>query len=151
MYQVEYKHLLKNIDSEHIQSHILESKNWTTILTEDFEVEPIQVPSQLSEGDLIDLNLKRFNFVCQSQFKVEHVGSNSFCYKQTKGIFKRWTHKISWHSDKKNKGINLLHKVEYKLPYGVLGTLFQDLFFRFDLPSLLATQSKKIEQSLLDQ
>ena len=90
--------------------------------------------------------LTRYGFSFVFGLRIDRIqASELVVVSQSLGPFDEWilTQKLSDHGD---SGTKLTDQLEYRLPLGVVGCLFDDLFLRKEVSKLLESRHEKISQ-----
>ncbi len=96
-----------------------------------------------------ELAFTRFGRTVTGRFRVdEYKPRDLFSYRQMSGFFKTWVHTqlLSAHDEKTTL---LTDVVEFKMPYGLLGALADDLFVSRDIERMLKHRLQKVEERFL--
>ena len=96
-----------------------------------------------------DLRFTRFGQTVTSHFRVDELKARErFSYRQMSGFFKTWVHTqlLSAHDAKTTLMTDV---VEFKMPYGILGALADDLFVSRDIERMLKHRLQKVEERFL--
>lgn len=104
------------------------------------------VPGKMTLGAQYEMQLTRFGITRPFVMRIEqYIPQELFVDRQIEGFFEFWLHtqKFEEHDDKKT---HLIDIVEYSLPYGLIGSLADDLFVRQDLTRLLQRRYEKIRR-----
>lgn len=103
----------------------------------------------LREQNEFALTFSRFGRAVGASFRVDELRPREkFSYRQLEGFFKSWVHTqiLSMHDAKTTL---LTDVVDFTMPYGVLGSLADDLFVRSDIQRLLKHHLMKVEERFL--
>lgn len=129
-----------------VYRHVVNPEHLTQWLAPGIEVEfpePIPVLREQSE---FRVRLRRFNKTVEHVFRVEEMKPRErVTYRQVSGFFKAWRHTqlLRVHDDQTTLLTDL---VDFKLPYGILGTLTDDLFAHRDIERILNQRLVRIEE-----
>lgn len=123
-------------------------EQWTVLLAENFQVqvEPPIVPVQ--KGAQYDLWLIRFSF--RQKFRVaieDFVKDSRVKYRQIEGIGRSWIHETALEDQSSDKTL-VTDTVNFELPFGLLGHLASDLFFKTLVKKILLERLDAIEKVL---
>jgi ligand-binding SRPBCC domain-containing protein len=81
--------------------------------------------------------MERFGVEQQLRFKVDRlVLGNSITYSQVEGPFRSWSHTLKF-EDHGPDGTLVTDLIDYEMPFGLLGRLLDDLWWRQDLLQIL--------------
>ena len=129
--------------------YITDLGNLPQWLHTSMEVEfPAGVP-MLREQTEFALTFTRFGKSVDVNFRVDELRAREkFSYRQISGFFKTWVHTqlLSAHDSKTTL---LTDVIDFALPYGVLGSLADDLFVRSDIERLFKHRLMKVEERFL--
>ena len=95
----------------------------------------------------IPLAVRRLGITAHGLVRIEKVQAPSeLSYCQDAGWFRNWRHtiKLEEHQDGKTPSTLMVDLVDYRLPFGVLGTLSDDLFFNRNLSQILTDRAARI-------
>jgi ligand-binding SRPBCC domain-containing protein len=107
------------------------------LLAGKVDVEIENAEADLVKGSEFSYLMTRAGISQYLRFRVEEVSrGNSLTYKQTEGIYRRWIHTQKFSSHGRNQTL-VTDIVDYELPFGFMGHLLDDLFFRKDLTKIL--------------
>lgn len=115
------------------------------IMPGDISLELTSLPVELKTGAHYDFKITRFGLSQALKVDIESVEPGKSIVEKTKSPFvEEWMNTILF-EDHGEKSTLLTTMVDYKLPYGVLGTLADDLFVRGDLRRILVYSHNKIK------
>ena len=121
-------------------------------LREFFDLEISQSSGELTAQAEFDCRLKRFGTEFKGRIQIEEIKENQLLtYRQLSGRFRSWRHTQVFKSHvvrekSQQKATLLMDLVDYRLPYGIFGSLIDDLWFRSDVTLILNTRLKSIEE-----
>ena len=118
--------------------------NQLPLLLEDkMDVEVIDGAVELTEGSEYSFVMTRFRVSQRVRWKVSEVVKGSrVTYSQVEGIFPRWEHTLFF-EDTGEGGTEVIDRLDYRLPFGILGLVISDLIVRKDLQNLLNERLEK--------
>ncbi|MDZ4661895.1 MAG: SRPBCC family protein [Pseudomonadota bacterium] len=115
-----------------------------SFVADNVDIEMVSLVEELNKGEEIELFLGRFGINRRCKIKIEElIPSEKIEIKQTLGLFNSYRHTVRF-SDHGGGKTLLTDFVSYKLPFGLLGYLIDDLFFPNDLMKILEGRYKKI-------
>lgn len=116
----------------------------SSFISDSLEVEPISTNGELGKGEVLELYLGRFGIKRRCKIKVEDMVENKKIeIKQELGLFRSYRHTVRF-SDHGGGKTLVEDFVSYRLPFGILGHLVDDLFFHADLKKIIEARYKKI-------
>jgi ligand-binding SRPBCC domain-containing protein len=129
-----------------VYRHVVNPEHLTQWLAPEIEVEFPETLPVLREQSEFVVRFRRFNKTVEGRFRVEEmVPRERVTYRQISGLFKSWRHTqvLRAHDDKTTLLTDL---VDFKLPYGIVGSLVDDLFATRDLERILNQRLVRIEE-----
>lgn len=115
------------------------------IMPPDIGLELTSVPSELKVGAKYDFKITRYGLGYAFTVNIESCVSGESIVEKTKtSFFDEWTNTILFEEHGENATL-LTSIMDYTLPYGVLGTLADDLFVKGDLLRILTFSHNKIK------
>jgi len=115
------------------------------IMPPDISLELTSVPSELKIGATYDFKITRYGLGYAFTVTIESCEKGESIVEKSKtGFFEEWTNTILFEEHGENATL-LTSIMDYKLPYGVLGTLADDLFVKGDLLRVLTFSHNKIK------
>ena len=116
----------------------------SNLLADNLDIELVTSKDELTKGDEFEFFLGRFGIKRRCKIKIEEIVPNQKIeIKQTLGLFKAYRHTVRF-SDHGGGKTLVTDFVTYKLPFGLLGHLVDDLFFHGDLMKILENRYKKM-------
>ncbi len=113
------------------------------LLDPTIEVQVLTNESTLKRGSEVQLEMTRFHMSQSVRLRVEDVLRGSrLTYRQVEGLFAAWTHTLSF-EDHGEQATMVADIIDYQLPFGLLGSLFDDLVLKSDLRKLLERRLQK--------
>lgn len=134
-------------DRQRVYAHITDLSHLAEWISPDLEVEfphggPIPVPQLRGE---FALELRRFGVSAHVVCRVEEMkAAKRFAYRQISGFFRSWAH-VQILEEHDGRITLLTDLVDFQLPGGLLGALFDDLFVRAEIARILEERLRKIE------
>ena len=122
------------------------------LLFEDkVDVEVVDGAVELAKGSEYCLVMTRFRVSYRVRWKISEVVKGSrVTYEQVEGLLPKWEHTLFFEDTKKGE-TELVDRVDYQLPFGVLGLFVNDIFLRRDIRNLLCTRAEKACKILEEQ
>lgn len=115
------------------------------IMPPDISLELTSVPGELKAGVIYDFKITRYGMSYAFAVNIENcIKGSTIVEKSQTSFFDEWTNTILF-EEHGEKATLLTSIMEYKLPYGVLGTLADDLFVKGDLLRILTYSHNKIK------
>jgi ligand-binding SRPBCC domain-containing protein len=101
---------------------------------------------QVREGDRIDYRFRVFGLPMRWTARITAYRENDFFVDfQERGPFRHWMHTHSFRAD--GDGTVMHDRVEYELPFGILGRLFGGLIVRRRLLTIFEYRGKQIRDA----
>lgn len=122
--------------------------NWLDNLPRDIQLNKKQVPNDFKEHQSITFELLRFGITRNFSFVTEYNKlPEKLELRQITGIYKKFNiiSKIKDHGEEQSLLIDL---VEYELPFGLLGTLVDDVFWKKDLKYMIKERHELISKAV---
>ncbi len=142
MSQIKCSRLLK-ASRQSVFEYMMLPDNWVSMLSYDINVDLNVVPETMESGNIYKMNMTRFGLSQPVEIVIlEYQKNTSVTYKQVHGLFAKWIHTQSF-EDTNDGCTQLTDIVEYKLPFGVLGHLLDDLLIRENMKSILQNRLQK--------
>jgi hypothetical protein len=111
----------------------------------DIQLELTSLPVELKTGAQYNFKITRFGLSQALQVDIESVEPGKSIVEKAKTSFvDDWANTIIFEEHGENSTL-LTTMIDYKLPYGILGTLADDLFVRNDLKRVLIYSHNKIK------
>lgn len=115
------------------------------IMPGDISLELTSVPVELKTGVNYDFKITRFGLSYAFTVNIENMEPGKIIVEKTQtSFFEEWTNTILLEEHGDNATL-LTSIMDYKLPYGLLGTLADDLFVRGDLLRILTFSHNKLK------
>ena len=103
------------------------------------------MPVELKTGAHYDFKMTRFGLSYNFTVEIEACEpKNKIVEKTNTSFFEEWINTIIFEEHGENSTL-LTTIIDYKMPYGILGTLADDLFVRNDLTRILQFSHAKIK------
>lgn len=116
----------------------------SSFVAENIDIELMSPSEELNYGDEIEFFLGRFGIKRRCKIKVEDLILNQKIeIRQTLGLFKSYRHTVRF-SDHGGGKTLITDFVIYRLPFGILGHLIDDLIFHKDLTRIIESRYKKM-------
>lgn len=140
MAQLHFLHKI-NSDLETAYSFFTDAHNWCEIVEEPFELEYLSGAVNFKVGSEYLFNFESYGIVQEMRFSVTETKPNlKITYRQKNGFFKYWSHSIAF---KVIDGEScILEDINYEMPFGVIGTLFDDFWVREKIGRFIAGRIK---------
>jgi ligand-binding SRPBCC domain-containing protein len=121
-------------------------KNVAIVTPPVFKVRFVTIPDSMAEGSEMTIEIKQFGLWMPWDVKVEKLIQNSLMvdYQSGRGPFKYWKHEHQF-TERNNKTI-LKDRIEYQLPFGILGLLIDVIVMRFVQKMVFAYRHKKTKE-----
>ena len=142
MTEILLRNRIKNKSLAEIVEVLFSPESFSHSLSGSFEISDFQAPEVIEDKSIISLVMKRFNFICPAEFQVTDLQKSSMTYVQTKGILKRWEHKMVL--VEKETAIELQDHITYEMPFGLFGHLTNDLYFRSEVNEMFYKRLKTL-------
>jgi ribosome-associated toxin RatA of RatAB toxin-antitoxin module len=115
------------------------------IMPTDIQLELTSVPLELKTGTHYDFKMTRYGLSYAFPVEIEFCEpKNKIVEKSNSYFFAEWTNTIIFEEHSEDSTL-LTTIIDYKMPYGILGTLADDLFVRNDLTRILHFSHNKIK------
>lgn len=115
------------------------------IMPGDIQLELTSMPTELKSGAKFDFKITRLGLSYSFTVNIEACEPHKSIVEKTQtSFFDEWTNTIMFEEHGENATL-LTSIIDYKLPYGVLGTLADDLFVRNDFNRILQFSHSKIK------
>jgi len=101
---------------------------------------------QIKEGEMVSLYLARFNVAMRVAARVVRVApGEGYTYQQAVGLFRYFQHTqtITAHDEKTSL---LTDIVDFRMPFGLVGALLDDLLIKRDIERILMARLTRIEK-----
>lgn len=121
-------------------------KNVVIVTPPVFKVRFVKIPETMAEGSEMTIEIKQFGLWMPWDVKVEKLIQNSLMvdYQSGRGPFKYWRHEHLF-TERNNKTV-LIDRIEYQLPFGILGLLVDIILMRFIQKVVFAYRHKKTKE-----
>jgi ligand-binding SRPBCC domain-containing protein len=124
----------------------LDSNNITKITPKNIKVELLIDDTQTYEGKIVKLKTTKFFIPTFWEVKIEKLQSpNLLVDVAVKSPFKYWKHQHIF--TKKGNMCELRDEIEFKLPFGIIGKIFEP-FIEFDIKNMFEYRHKKTKELL---
>lgn len=123
---------------------ISDYKKRVRLLPPDILLELTSIPSDLKNNANYDFKMNRFGLSYSFSLNIENINLRvGFTEKTHGGIFSSWSNTFQLEEQKNNSTL-LTNIIEYKLMFGVLGTLVDDLWLKNDMKRILQFSQTKL-------
>jgi ligand-binding SRPBCC domain-containing protein len=132
-----------------VYRYITDLSNLPQWLDPSLEVDFPSAPPVLRPMTEFDLRFQRFGQAVTARFRVDELRPREvFSYRQMTGFFKEWVHTqlLSAHDSRTTLMTDV---VDFKMPYGIIGALADDLFVSRDLERMLKHRLVKVEERFI--
>ncbi|MGE0763773.1 MAG: hypothetical protein AB7N80_10890 [Bdellovibrionales bacterium] len=110
------------------------------LLADRIDVQMTRSAEALRRGAEYEFLMTRFGFSQPVRLKVEdYLKGSRLTYRQSEGLFADWVHTIKLEDHGENQTL-VTDYVDYKVPFGLVGYLADDLFVRRDMRQILANR-----------
>jgi ligand-binding SRPBCC domain-containing protein len=124
----------------------LDSNNITKITPKNIKVELLIDDTQTYEGKIVKLKTTKFFIPTFWEVKIEKLQSpNLLVDVAVKSPFKYWKHQHIF--TKKGNMCELRDEIEFKLPFGIIGKIFEP-FIELDIKNMFEYRHKKTKELL---
>ena len=107
------------------------------LLQPSIEVEVFSPEVPLKRGSEFHFTMTRLGLSQSVRLRIEDVLRGSrLTYRQSEGLFAEWTHTIKF-EERDEATTYVTDLVDYKMPFGILGTLVDDILLKRDLRKIL--------------
>ncbi len=115
------------------------------IMPPDVQLELTSVPLELKKGTSYDFKITRFGLSYAFTVHIDECERGTKIVEKTQSaFFEEWTNTILFEAHGENSTL-LTSIMDYKLPYGILGTLADDLFVKGDLLRIITFSHNKLK------
>ncbi len=120
-------------------------RNLPAQLQDSIEVELISYPEQLHKDAECRMMMTRFSFSQMVRIEIEEVQrAQRLSYRQIEGLFSLWKHTLKFETHGNNETL-VTDIVSYRLPFGILGLLADDLLVREDMKIILQKRLDRVK------
>lgn len=107
-------------------------------------------PIPIAAGTLIDYRLQMFGIPFYWQTRIEEFEPGvRFVDSQVRGPYARWWHVHEFRET--SSGTEMIDRVDYRMPWGPLGTLTHAVLTRHQLRTIFAYRQQRIEELFSSQ
>ena len=122
---------------------LVNPKNLPWLLESHIEVELDNVSAQLAKDSTFSFLMTRFGFSQPVKITIKELHRDSLLtYRQSQGLFESWVHSTKFEDAAEGETL-VTDIVEYHLPFGLLGHLFDDLWLRRDMEKILGDRLER--------
>ena len=108
------------------------------LLADHIEVQVTRSADVLKRGSEYEFLMTRFGFSQAVCLRIEdYLKGSRLTYRQSEGLFADWVHTIKFEDHGEQQTL-VIDYVDYKLPFGLVGYLADDLFVRRDMKRILS-------------
>lgn len=119
------------------------------LLADRIEVQMTKGAETLRRGAEYEFLMTRFGFAQSVRLRVEDFLKGSrLTYRQAEGLFADWIHTMKFEDHGENQTL-VIDYVDYKVPFGLMGYLADDLFVRRDMKQILASRFELAKKTFL--
>lgn len=105
--------------------------------------------SELAEQSEMELWIARHGVAVRARVRIDEVcAPTCLRYHQVRGIFKFWSHRQTLIVGTDLISTVLMDQIEFALPFGLLGSLLDDLWIKKSIVAMLNHRAQSIRQSL---
>ncbi len=121
-------------------------KELPSLLEPAIEVEVLTPEIPLQRGCELHFMMTRLGLSQSVRLRIEDVlRGTRLTYRQVEGLFATWTHSIRFEDHGENATL-VTDIVDYTIPFGVLGSLADDLIVKNDIEKLLSSRLSKAKE-----
>ncbi len=128
--------------------YVSDIQNFPDLVPRDYKLELTAPPLEMKKGAEYEFRLSRFGVSHLWSIRVDEFEENvKYVERQILGLFNTWilTCELEDHSDDKTL---LKNTLEYDLPLGLMGKIFDDVWLRKDLTRVFEEGHKKVISAL---
>ena len=116
------------------------------LLGDFMDVKALGAPEIAARGGEYSFEVMRFGWAFDVRYRLEKIVCNRcVVYRQTEGFFKLWRHEALFEEKKEQAGTVVQDRIHYELPFGLVGHMVDDVFWRRDLKNILASRAQKTQ------
>ena len=131
---------------DEVYAYIGELGNLSAWLKPHLEAEWVETPPKIREREEFEVRIARYGVSMRTAARITDVKpGESYTYRQTSGFFKAWSHTQLVKAHDASTTL-LTDFVDFKLPFGILGSLLDDLWLRSDIALILGDRLSHIER-----
>ncbi len=120
-------------------------KNLVDMISGTIDIEMLSAETEFKKGYELEFYLGRFGINRRCKILVEELlASQKIEIKQSLGLFKSYRHVVEFTDHGSGKTL-VSDYISYRLPFGLLGYLADDLFFRNDLQKIIDQRYRRLE------
>jgi len=136
-------HFVNKIESEidEAYEYFTDPNKWCALVDDPFDLELLSGAAQFKVGSEYLFNVDIFGIVQEMRFSItEDKPKIKITYRQKNGFFKFWSHSIEF---QRKEGQNyLVEDISYEMPFGILGTLFDDFWVKSKIKLFISDRIK---------
>lgn len=119
------------------------------LLADRIEVQMTSGAEVLRRGAEYEFMMTRFGFSQTVRLRIEdYLKGSRLTYRQSEGLFADWMHTIKFEDHGENQTL-VVDYVDYKVPFGLVGYLVDDLFVRRDMKQILTRRLESAKKTFL--
>ncbi len=124
-------------------AHLSDPRNVAELLKPSIDVELENAPPELMRDVIYSFSMTRFGFNQQVKILILEVKKDELLiYKQFQGVFEKWVHTTRFENSSEDQTM-VTEIVDYKVPFGLLGFLLDDLLIKNDMKNILQNRLDK--------
>lgn len=129
---------------EQVFERLLDPKHWQIFAPSEIGVSLTEEPKLLKAHSQTKLRIERYGVSSNAVLELEWMERPMrLRYRQRLGWFKTWCLDIELQAHSETETL-LFEKLEYQLPFGLLGAFLDDFVIRRDIKALLQQRQRKI-------
>ncbi len=118
------------------------------LLAPRIEVQLVRAAESARRGAEYEFLMTRYGLSQTVRLRIEDfLKSSRLTYRQTEGLFQEWVHTMKFEDHGENQTL-VTDYVDYRVPFGLIGYLADDLFLRRDLRTILEKRLAKAKDLL---
>lgn len=134
--------------AEEAFAFIVDPANMAGVFPPEVEAEIVCAPDRLLPGMELEVRFARFGLSSNLVVRIEEIEPSwRFVYRQISGPLRAWEH-VQLVEPHDRASARLTDVVSFRLPFGILGSLFDDLVARRDVERLLRARQERIALAL---
>jgi ligand-binding SRPBCC domain-containing protein len=112
---------------------LAQPENATASVASVLRIEFAAAPKSFEPGTEFEAAITRYSLTTRTVFRIEEMAPpHRVSYRQIAGLLRSWEHTQIIEKHDGDSAL-LTDVVDFRLPFGILGSLFDDLFFRGDV------------------
>lgn len=134
--------------AEEAYAFLADPENVPETLEGFLQVQFPRTPPRLEPGVEIEASVSRFGVAVRAVFRVESAErGRRLSYRQVAGLLRSWEHEISVEPHDETS-CRVTESAAFRLPFGVVGSLVDDVFVRAEVEKALKARQAKIAEIL---